>query len=229
MKRAVILAAGFGSRLVPVTLNTPIALIRVKGKRIIDTLLDAVVAAGISEIYIVRGYLSEEFDQLLYKYPMIKFIENPIYNEANNIASIYYASQYLQNSYVLEADLLLRNPGIITPYQYTSNYLGVPVERTDDWCFHVENGVIKGVTIGGINCYHMFGISYWSAEDGAKLVEHIKHVYESPGGKERFFEHVPLDAFRDKYTVRVRECSFQDIVEIDTLSELKALDPAYGV
>ena len=87
-KRAVFVAAGFGSRMVPITLNTPKPLVRVNGTRMIDTLLDAVVAAGIQEIYIVRGYLAEQFDQLLFKYPMIKFIENPAYNEAKNIASL---------------------------------------------------------------------------------------------------------------------------------------------
>ena len=90
-KRAVFIAAGFGSRLAPITLNTPKPLVRVRGKRIIDTLLDACLQAGISEIYIVRGYLSEQFDQLLYKYPMIRFLENPAYNEANNISSALVA------------------------------------------------------------------------------------------------------------------------------------------
>ena len=84
VKRAVFIAAGFGSRLVPITFNTPKPLVRVRGQRIIDGLIDACLATGISEIYIVRGYLAEQFDQLLYKYPMIKFLENPIYNEANN-------------------------------------------------------------------------------------------------------------------------------------------------
>ena len=81
VERAIILAAGFGSRMVPVTLNTPKPLIRVNGDRIVDGLIDACLDEGINEIYIVRGYLSEQFDQLLYKYPMIKFIENPYYNE----------------------------------------------------------------------------------------------------------------------------------------------------
>ena len=65
VKRAVFLAAGFGSRLLPVTLNTPKPLVRVKGKRIIDGLLDEVISLGVEEIYIVRGYLGEQFDQLL--------------------------------------------------------------------------------------------------------------------------------------------------------------------
>ena len=87
VKRIIFIAAGFGTRLVPITLNTPKPLVRVHGERIIDSMLDAANHAGIQEIYIVRGYLSEQFDQLLYKYPNIKFIENPAYNEANNISS----------------------------------------------------------------------------------------------------------------------------------------------
>jgi len=227
VKRAVFIAAGFGSRLVPITLNTPKPLVRVKGVRIIDTLLDAVLEAGIKEIYIVRGYLSEQFDQLLYKYPMIKFIENPMYNEANNISSAMCARYLLENAYVLEADLLLYNPSLIKKYQYESNYLGVPVDKTDDWCFYAENGVIKKLAVGGVNCYHMFGISYWTKEDGEKMVGHITSVYNSPGGKERYWDQVALDYFVDSYNVHIRECTFNDIVEIDTFNELKAIDNAY--
>ena len=66
-KRAIFIAAGFGSRLVPITFNTPKPLVRVHGVRIIDRLIDACLGAGIDEIYIVRGYLGELFDQLNYK------------------------------------------------------------------------------------------------------------------------------------------------------------------
>ena len=227
VKRAVFIAAGFGSRLVPITLNTPKPLVRVNGTRMIDTLLDAVVAAGIQEIYIVRGYLGEQFDQLLYKYPGIKFIENPLYNEANNISSALLARHLLQNAYVLEADLVLYNPNLITKYQYTSNYLGVPVDVTDDWCFESKNRVITKVRVGGTNCHHMFGISYWNTEDGAKLYEDIKRVYEMPGGKERYWDQVALEYCLSHYQVEVRPCSFDDIIEIDTFNDLKKLDKAY--
>ena len=227
VKRAVFIAAGFGSRLVPITLNTPKPLVRVKGVRIIDTLLDAVCAAGIEEIYIVRGYLGEQFDQLKYKYPNIRFLENPQYNESNNISSMMCARYLLQNAYVLESDLLLSNPALIGKYQYTSNYLGVPAERTDDWCFETKGGIITQVKVGGRNCHHMFGISYWNPADGAKLADHIKQVFEMPGGKERYWDLVPLEYFIKDYSVEVRECTFDDIIEIDTFSELKKLDDTY--
>lgn len=227
VKRAIFIAAGFGSRLVPITLNTPKPLVRVKGVRMIDTLLDAVVAAGIEEIIIVRGYLGEQFDQLLYKYPNIKFIENPLYNEANNISSALLARHLLQNSYVLEADLFLSNPDLITKYQYTSNYLGVYTDYTDDWCFETKNKVITKVKVGGNDCHHMYGISYWNEEAGKKLYDDIKKVYEMPGGKERYWDQVSLEYCLSNYTVEVRECTFDDIVEIDSFADLKKIDPIY--
>ena len=229
VKRAVFIAAGFGHRLVPITLNTPKPLVRVNGTRMIDTLLDAVTAVGIEEIYIVRGYLGEQFDQLLYKYPNIRFIENPSYNEANNISSAMCARHLLQNAYVLEADLVLYNPKLITKYQYTSNYLGVPVDMTDDWCFEAKSNVITKVNVGGTNCHHMYGISYWTAADGAKLYEDIKKVYEQPGGKERYWDQVPLVYCQNNYQVEARECTFDDIIEIDSYSDLKKLDSTYRV
>jgi CTP:phosphocholine cytidylyltransferase-like protein len=229
VKRAVFIAAGFGSRLVPITLNTPKPLIRVKGVRIIDTLLDAVCAAGIEEIIIVRGYCGEQFDQLKYKYPRIQFLENPLYNESNNISSMMCTRYLLQNAYVLESDLVLSNPGLISKYQYTSNYLGVPTERTDDWCFETRNGIITKIRVGGRNCHHMFGISYWNQTDGARLADHIKQVYEMPGGKERYWDQVALEYFIKDYAVEVRECTFDDIIEVDTFNELKKLDDTYRV
>ena len=231
VKRAVFIAAGFGSRLVPITFNTPKPLVRVRGQRIIDGLIDACLATGISEIYIVRGYLAEQFDQLLYKYPMIKFLENPIYNEANNISSAMVARYLLSNAYVFEADLLISNPKIIKPYHYTSNFLGIKKDCTDDWCVTVKDGIITEEKVGGNgpDCWQMVGISYWNEVDGHKLSQDIKDVYEAPGGKERYWEQGPLVYRKEHYAVEIRPCHEEDIVEIDTFRELKAIDRTYDV
>ena len=226
-KRAVFLAAGFGSRMVPVTLDMPKPLVPVNGKRIIDGLIDACLGAGIKDIYLVRGYLGERFNELLYKYPMIRFINNPLYDKANNISSALLAKELLKNAYVFEADLLLANPEIITKYHYGSDFLAIPTEKTDDWCFEVEDGIIVKEKVGGENCWQMVGISYWSGEDGAKLSEDISREYEQEGGRDRYWEQVPLEFFKDRYRVAVRECRAEDIVEIDTFDELCQLDPSY--
>ena len=142
VQRAVIVAAGFGTRLRPITINTPKPLIRVHGKRMIDGTLDALTEVGIKEIYIVRGYLKEQFDQLLYKYPMVKFIDNPEYDKANNIASAVAVGELLKNTYIIEGDLTLHNKKLIKRYQYQSNYCAIPVDKTDDWCLYQKDGYI---------------------------------------------------------------------------------------
>lgn len=229
VKRAVFLAAGFGSRLAPITFNTPKPLVRVHGRRIIDSLLDACLAAGIQEIYIVRGYLAEQFDQLLYQYPTLHFLENPVYNETNNISSAMCARHLLSNAYVLEADLVLSTPQLIRPYQYRSNFLAIPKARTDDWCFDVSGGIIKEEKIGGQDCWQMVGISYWNEADGQQLSHDLKEVYEQPGGRERYWEQTPLVFCREHYQVEVRACREEDVTEIDTLRELKAFDRSYDI
>lgn len=229
VKRVIFLAAGFGSRMVPITFNTPKPLVRVNGVRMIDTLLDAVVAAGIPEIVIVRGYLGEQFDQLIYKYPNIRFVENPAYNECNNISSAMCVRYLFQNAYVCEADLILRNPGLIRKYEYCSNFLGIPVKVTDDWCVHTDSsGVIISEELGGKDCYQMVGVSFWDGSDGAKLANDLNEVFTSPGGKERYWEQTALVYRKENYKVMIRPCSAEDIIEIDTFSELKRVDQLYA-
>ena len=229
VKRAIFLAAGFGSRLVPITLNTPKPLVLVNGKKIIETLLDACREAEIEEIIIVTGYLSDQFEILLKKYPNIKFIVNKKYNEANNISSAYLVRDKFANAYVLESDLYLYNSNLIRKYEYQSNFLGKYVSVTDDWCLETKNGIITKEKVGGYNCYQMYGISYYNEEDAKKMEKDIEEVYNSPGGKEKYWEQVILDVRKKNYQIAVRECYEGDIIEIDTFNELKAIDKTYDV
>lgn len=231
-RRAVFFAAGFGSRMLPITVNTPKPLVRVHGKRIIDRLIDAVLAAGIEEIYVVRGYLAEEFDQLLRTYPMIRFIDNPRYAETNNISSAVLAKDLFENAYVFESDLYLVDPSLVTKYQYRSNYLGLPVQSTDDWYFDAdENGRIVALAKGkDAPCWQMAGISYWTAVDGAKLREDIPAAFdENDENKQVFWDEVALRLRADDYDVHVRSFEADAIVEIDSFAELQEVDSAYRI
>ena len=148
---------------------------------------------------------------------------------ADNRKHEFVARYMLSNAYVFEADLLISNPKIITKYHYTSDFLAIKKDRTDDWCFIVKDGVIVEEKVGGLDCWQMVGISYWNEEDGHKLSDDIKMTYEQPGGKERYWEQVPLVFCQKHYKVEVRECQENDIIEIDTFRELKAIDKTYDV
>lgn len=228
VRKAIILAAGFGQRLAPVTLDTPKPLVKVNGIRILDTLLDALYEKGIKNITIVRGYKKEQFDQLLEKYPTLHFVDNPEFNLANNISSVMYAIDSIDQCYICEADLYITNPDIINKYEYRSNYLGAKVTETDDWCFKKRNGYAVDYKMGGTDCYQAFGISYWNGEDSEKLKTDLRKVYASRGGKENLWEMVPLRLAKKNYKLEIRKCHKSDIIEIDNFIELIAVDSNYA-
>lgn len=227
VKRAVILAAGFGSRLEPLTLTTPKPLVAVKGTQMIRTLLRALDQAGISHITVVRGHLAEQFDCLLEEFPHISFVLNPNYNIHNNISSVYLVRGLLPNAYVIEGDLCLYTPELISKYQYTSNYLGIPVHSTTDWGFETLGTSITNTVIGGDNLDLLIGISYWTQEDGRKIAQLLGDTYEKGEGTHKFWDEFALMDYKGDFSVEVRRCKREDVIEIDTLEELKAIDDSY--
>lgn len=227
VKRAVILAAGFGSRMVPVTLDTPKPLVKVNGRRIVDTVIDALVACDIKDITLVRGYKKEKMDELLEKYPFIKLVDNDVYDKTNNISSTMAVLDKIDECYICEADLMVSNPEIICKYQYTSNYLGSYSLETDDWCFELQDGHAVNYKKGGKYCFNAYGISYWNKEDSAKLRRDLAECYAAEDGKDIFWEFIPLNLRKEQYNVEIRQCKKSDIIEIDNFYELVLLDPTY--
>lgn len=227
VRKAIILAAGFGERLAPVTVNTPKPLVTINGVRIIDTLLDALISKDITNIVVVCGYKKEAFNVLKEKYPNIQLVHNLEFLNANNISSLVQVVDRLDRCYICEADLFIHNQNVIQKYEYRTNYKGVRVSETDDWCFENEHGFVGTYKVGGTNCYLAAGISYWNSLDSEKLRKDLVQVYKSRGGKEHLWEKVPLSICKKNYRVEICECSREDISEIDSMADLIALDGRY--
>lgn len=228
VKRAIILAAGFGSRMMPATADRPKPLVTVNGVPILETLLGALTAVGIRDVTVVRGYRKECFDALLEKYPFLTLVDNDIYSKTNNISSVMAVLDKLDGCYLCEADLYITNPQIITKYQYASNILGAYSLETDDWSFQMdESGHIVNYQKGNTFCYNYYGISYWTKADSARLREDFRQVYGEDGGKDYFWEFIPLVLRKERYAVEIRRCRKSDIMEIDNYYELAQLDPTY--
>ena len=209
-------------------MHTPKPLVKVNGVRIIDTLLDALIDKGITSIYIVRGYKKEQFDELLVKYPNIKFIDNNEFNISNNISSLIKCIDLIDRCYICEADLLIKNPAIIKKYEFKTNYCGAKVKETDDWCFKKVNGYASNYTRGGEDCYQAYGISYWNQQDSEKLKTDLVKVYNSRAGHEYLWEDVPLKVMKKNYKIEIRSIHKSDIAEIDNFNELISVDPSYA-
>ena len=229
VSQAVILAAGFGSRMMPATADRPKPMVSVNGRKIICTLLDALLAAGVDDITIVRGYKKERFNELLSDYPDLHFIDNDDYDKYNNISSaVLVKNSFTDGCYLCEADLFITNPKIITPYQYRSNILGSYSIETDDWSFKMDDeGMVSLYQKGNKNCWNYYGISYWTPEDCKKLNHDWEDIFATEEGKDVFWEQVPLQLKKNDYKVAIRPCRKQDIMEIDNYYELQQLDSLY--
>lgn len=228
VKRAVILAAGRGTRLAPLTDICPKPLVEVAGRSFLTTLLEALRGAQIPSITIVRGYRAEAFEGIRKEYPEVSFLENPDWEQANNISSIVMAGRagLLEDCYVLEGDLYLADPSLVTQTQSRSNYLTVPVPRTEDWYFDTDpSGKITSIGVGSDHPSHqMVGISYWTAEDGARLAQRAEELYRQEQYRQLYWDEIALRYYPEEFSVYTRPCRREAVWEIDTVAELSALE-----
>lgn len=230
VERAIILAAGMGTRMKPVTLHTPKPLIKVNGVKIIDTVIRGLQSNGITEIYVVVGYLKEQFKILEYEYEGVKLIENPYYALYNNISSLYIAREYIKNVIILDGDQIINNDSVLAAEFKCSGYNAVRCTgETNEWLLQInEKGIITSCSrTGGMNGWQLFGISRWTYEDGMKLKQHLEIEFKQKKNTLIYWDDVAMFCYPEKFKLGIFEMQVGDVVEVDNFDELIAIDNAY--
>ena len=156
----------------------------------------------------------------------VRLIENPYYDTCNNISSLYVARHHLGDCIILDGDQIIYNPDILSPEFSLSGYNAVWCEgETDEWLMDVRDGVVKNCSrTGGTRGWQLYSISRWTAEDGKKLKKHLELEFES-GNRQIYWDDVAMFCHFREYKLGIREMKSSDIVEIDGLDELAAIDP----
>lgn len=223
------MAAGLGKRLHPITLHTPKPLIKVNGVRMIDNIIRNLHMNNITEIYVVTGYLKEQFACLEKEHPGLKIVYNPYYDNCNNISSLYVVREHLEDVIILDGDQIIYNPNILSPLFERSGYNCIRVrEHTDEWVLSVKRGIVQSCSrTGGEKGWQLFSVSRWTAEDGRRLKQHLEIEFEKKRNRQIFWDDIALFCYPDQYHLGIYEMQAGDIIEIDNLEELQAIDTQY--
>ena len=228
VKRAIIVAAGIGKRMQPLTFKTPKPLVKVKGVRMIDTVVCALRSNGINEIYVVVGHLKDQFYEWARGEPGLKIIENQYYDICNNIGSLYVAREHLEDCIILDGDQIIYNPDILNPRFTLSGYNAVWCEgKTDEWLMDVEDGIVRRCyRNGGSHGWQLYSISRWTQADGKKLRKYLEYEFER-GNTNIYWDDVAMFCYFDDFKLGIYEMKVEDVIEIDGIDELVDIDYRY--
>ena len=222
-KNAIILAAGFGMRMVPINLSTPKALIEVRGERLIERTIRQLREAGIKDITVVAGFMKDSFEYLIDECN-VDLVINPDYAAKNNLHSLALAADRIQNTYIVPCDIYCMD----NPFSDTELYSWYMVseEPDEDSAVRVNRKTELVRVARGETGSRMIGIAYLTGAEAETVRDTLKRMDLDPRYENSFWEEALYH--KDRMILQARAVSAAEAVEINTYEQLRDLDAGSG-
>ena len=218
-KNAIILAAGFGMRMVPINLSTPKAFLEVKGEKLIERIIKQLHEVGIEDITIVVGFMKDSFEYLIDEFG-VKLAYAPNYARKNNIDSLATVADKIHNTYIVPCDVWCSK----NPFNRNELYSWYMVsDEVDDSSAVRVNRKMELIRIPDYSAGNrMIGISYLSSDKAEIIKNKIKDFASDNRYDNKFWEETLFDG--DRMIVYAKTVQASNVVEINTYEQLRELD-----
>lgn len=221
--KAIILAAGLGTRLRPITNTTPKSLVKVMDEAMAERQVRFLKEKGIEDITIVTGYLAEKFDYLKEKYG-VKLVFNDKYDKYNNIYTMYLVKDILPDSYVIEGDIYMNNNIFRSDIKETSYFSCYKENFSNEWELKYNSADrVEDIVVGDGNGYIMCGISYWSKKEGEFIKSKLEKISDINDYKNFYWDNVVKDNISN-LNIKIEKLNQNDLFEIDSIEDLEATE-----
>lgn len=218
---AIILAAGMGTRLRPLTNDIPKCLVPILGEPIVERTIKYLQQTGIRDITLVSGYKADRLTYLQDKYG-VDIVHNELYDSCNNIYSLYKVLDRFANTYVIEGDVYLSKNCFLDTSQQSCYIAKHRASYTKEWGLEVDNNQrLIRIVPGSGSGYIMSGVSFWVEEDARVIAHYLQEILRKGDYSNLFWDEILLRHHKELDIV-VRE--FPDMYEIDTVDELRELE-----
>ncbi|MBQ9229560.1 MAG: NTP transferase domain-containing protein [Prevotella sp.] len=215
---AIILAAGMGTRLRPLTNNIPKCLVKVKGTPIVERQLQFLKDVGINDITMVSGYQANKLSYLHEKYG-VDIVFNEKYDSCNNVYSIYKVLDRFEDSWIVEGDVYMRANCFTTEICQSTYFAKWHGHYVNEWGLETDKeGMLKNIHIGDGQGYVMSGISFWNKEDSGKVRGAITSMINGKQYEDLFWDHAVLSLYKQ---LNIKVTRFDSLFEIDSVSDLR--------
>lgn len=218
-QRAIILAAGYGMRMVPINTEVPKGLLEVNGEPLIERIIKQLHAVHIREIYVVVGFMKENYEYLIDEYG-VELVVNDEYSKKNNLHSLKRVVNYIDNAYIIPCDIWCS----FNPFRKQELYSWYMVSDLvdNDSTVRVNRKMELARVNANMSGNAMIGIAYLANEDAKTLKKRIKELTLEEKYNDSFWEEALYK--NDKMIITANVVSCGDVIEINTYEQLRDLD-----